>query len=835
MGGKRLFSVIGAALFGTTAAWFYIQPNWSALLTLIGALTAFAQAWRDSGEKPRDKVTPRFLIQVLAALSIGGGIVWLILNPGFEPAATVLASIFGFGGSFAATDEPITQEMIREAFLRISKTRPKLIQEIRRRWVDEALASALFQNIQVAVPARYTPAGGEPVPLGILESFDRAGGNLLALGGPGAGKSVQLYLLIRDLLARAESDEEQPIPILFRLSSWAQKRQSLEKWLVEEIPPFYNMSKALFQVWLSGSLFQFLLDGLDEVPAHLRDECVREINAFMASFPATKVVVSSRKTEYEETRSKLSLTGSFILEDLEAETIRDYLDGGGASTAVLRNLLANDPSLLGFVSAPLNLDVAVRTFENIADAELPQFETVEKRREFLFEKYIERMFALRQKRKPRVAVSKRQTLAWLGWLARRMKENNRVIFPVESIQPNWIKGFFSKILYHLSAMFAFNLSGFMSSVFISLAFTLPATLAFILLVTSFESFSSEAFSGISVQEYFVFFLFLASFNLIFGIFVGTIGSLVYGTKWEVKFPERIRFSLLQGGIAGIRGVVVSLVALTGTWISLNLFIPAARALTLYEYPMLLRIFAAFAAFLFIILGAILPAALAGGVYFSFQRRSIRWDFSTARQVVPIAMFTCLFAFVLVVLQGAYLESDNLPFSLFFSGETLSDNLLMGFFLGGILGGFNARDVDAAAKPGLKFGSSLRNSFGTFILVFALINVVSTILLLPTVAQVADLANTSYTEATNFAIHILMTQVFSSALSLLFSWFFAMNNGGAAVIQHIVLRMVLWIRGDIPRLYAKFLDDSCDLVILRRIGGSYEFFHPLLRDHIAGRY
>lgn len=160
---------------------------------------------------------------------------------------------------------------------------------------------------------------------------------------------------------------------------------------------------------------------------------------------------------------------------------------------------------------------------------------------------------------------------------------------------------------------------------------------------------------------------------------------------------------------------------------------------------------------------------------------------------------------------------------------------MGFFLGGILGGFNARDMDANAKTGRMFISSLRNSFFAFVLVFVLINIVSAMLLFDPIARVADLANTAYTEETNSAIYLLMTQVFSSAFSLLFSWFFAMNNGGAAVIQHLILRIILWVKGDIPWSYTKFLDDACDLVILRRIGGAYEFFHPLLRDYIAQKY
>lgn len=834
MRGKRFLSITGAALFGTTAAWLYIQPDWSALITLLGALMAFIEAWRGSHDKPGDKVTPRFLIQTLAALSIGGSIVWLIKQPGFEPAATVLAGIFGFGGSFAATDEPITQEMIREAFMRISKTRPKLINEIRRRWVDDALTNSLFQNTQIELPAKYNSLNGEAVPLGILDAYDRANGKLMVLGNPGSGKSVQLYVLIRDLLSRAQSDEDQPIPILFRLSSWAQKRQPLERWLVEEIPAFYNLSKGLFQVWLSGSLFQFLLDGLDEVPEKLRNECIREINAFIVKFPEVKMVVSSRKVEYEQTKDKLSFNGSFALENLKTETIRAYLENGGEATATLRNLLANDESLLEFVSVPLNLDLTLRTFENVTDAELPQFDAIEKRREFMFEKYIERMFSLREKSKTRVAATKKQTLFWLGWLAKRMKENNQALFPVESIQPNWVKGFFSKAMYYLGAMTAFNVSGFASSVFISLAFTLPISLVFMLMVTFSESFSSEAFSNISAQDYFIFFLFLASFNLIFGVLIGAIGSLVYGTKREVKFPERIKFNLFQGILEGIRGLLVSLIALIGAWMSLNIFVPMVRALNTFEFPAIFGLFFAFVSVLFIILGAILPAALISGLHFSYERRAIRWDFVKVRQSVPIAMFVCLFTILLIAIQGTYLEYQFLPLSIFYAKGLASNNLTMGFLLGGILGSFNARDMDVNAKIGRRFFSTVQNSFGAFILIFILINIISGLLLFGTVAESMGIQS-NYTEATNLAFHFLGTEIFSSALGLLFSWFFTMNNGGSAVIQHLILRLILWAKGDIPWAYSKFLDDACDIAILRKIGGAYEFFHPLMRDYITQKY
>lgn len=55
----------------------------------------------------------------------------------------------------------------------------------------------------------------------ITKAFDDAGGKLLILGTPGAGKTTLLLELARDLLGRAEQDEQQPMLVFFPLSSWA--------------------------------------------------------------------------------------------------------------------------------------------------------------------------------------------------------------------------------------------------------------------------------------------------------------------------------------------------------------------------------------------------------------------------------------------------------------------------------------------------------------------------------------------------------------------------------------------------------------------------------------
>ena len=56
--------------------------------------------------------------------------------------------------------------------------------------------------------------------------------------------------------------------------------------------------------------------------------------------------------------------------------------------------------------------------------------------------------------------------------------------------------------------------------------------------------------------------------------------------------------------------------------------------------------------------------------------------------------------------------------------------------------------------------------------------------------------------------------------------------GAAVIQHFVLRVVLWSSGAVPLRYARFLNFATERRLLQRVGGRYRFIHVLLRDHLG---
>ena len=60
----------------------------------------------------------------------------------------------------------------------------------------------------------------------------------------------------------------------------------------------------------------------------------------------------------------------------------------------------------------------------------------------------------------------------------------------------------------------------------------------------------------------------------------------------------------------------------------------------------------------------------------------------------------------------------------------------------------------------------------------------------------------------------------------------LNRGGSAVIKHYALRLILWLNGDTPLNFVKFLHQCSKLIFLKKVGGGYIFIHGMFRDYFA---
>jgi len=280
----------------------------------------------------------------------------------------------------------------------------------------------------------------ETLPQGrkVKDIFDEANRLLLILGEPGSGKTTTLLQLARDLIAEVDLAFTQPVPVILNLSTWTNKQQPLDEWLVDELNSKYRLPKKDGRSWLRDRRILPLLDGLDEVKAENRAACVEKINRLVIDYGLQGLVICSRIKDYMDLSVRLAFYRAIYLQPLTPEQIDEYLDRAGEKLASLRATLQGDEALKSMAQSPLILNIMSLAYQDtsaqvLSDAVL---NTDEARRRHLFDTYIARMFhrkvGVRQ-------YGDEQTKQHLSWLARNMQRHNQEVFLIESLQPSWLQ------------------------------------------------------------------------------------------------------------------------------------------------------------------------------------------------------------------------------------------------------------------------------------------------------------------------------------------------------------------------------------------------------------
>jgi NACHT domain len=285
------------------------------------------------------------------------------------------------------------------------------------------------------------------------------GRTLLILGEPGAGKTIALLKLVEDLIVRTAPDLRQQIPVVFNLSSWARKPQTIERWLVQELLEKYQVSKALGETWVKSEALILLLDGLDEVRADQRNACVQALNLFMQNCGTTEVVVCCRIQDYQVLKDRLTLRSAICIQPLTSQQIIDYLDRAGDQLSVLKTVLPQDELLQELATSPLMLSIMSLVYQDFTLEKLTLGGNAEDYQKRLFETYVDRMF---QRRGLTQLYSRKETLRWLVWMAQQMKDKAQTIFLVERLQFSWLPTGKEKVYYRLGSGFACGMTGILS-------------------------------------------------------------------------------------------------------------------------------------------------------------------------------------------------------------------------------------------------------------------------------------------------------------------------------------------------------------------------------------
>ncbi|MFD6608635.1 NACHT domain-containing protein [Micromonospora chalcea] len=151
------------------------------------------------------------------------------------------------------------------------------------------------------------------------------------LGDPGAGKSTFAAKLAYDVATSADDDRRSLVPFLVVLRDLSIALAHGDRSIVDHLlavcrAPYHVTAsiEAIEYVLLNGRAL-IILDGLDELAdVGLRARVVRLIEGFVAAYPATPVVVTSRRIGYLETPLPQSVFFTFVIAGFTPEKVKAY-------------------------------------------------------------------------------------------------------------------------------------------------------------------------------------------------------------------------------------------------------------------------------------------------------------------------------------------------------------------------------------------------------------------------------------------------------------------------------------------------------------------------------
>jgi len=669
-----------------------------------------------------------------------------------------------------------------------ARARRDLLGQVWRYWIGTELEAAVgkLPRIELALterpgavddPVRIQVTAGQPdrpLPgnVTIDTAYARAGEQLLVLGDPGAGKTTMLLDLARSLLEEAPAGA---MPVVFHLSSWAEARQPLTQWLVEELHRRYGVARRLSRRWIELEQVIPLLDGLDEVAQEHRAACVEAINAFHDEHGQLPLVVCCRTAPYETLRVRLRLRGAVAIRPLTGAQVERYLAeaGTGAGLDEVRALLREDGRLRDLLTTPLLLSMVARTYCGEHAAAPPLRGPLAERRQRVLTDYVDEMFS-RSRPAATPRYPKEQTVSWLAWLARAMRDHDESVFSLDWMQPSWLPTKAQQRLARLAPAFLMVLVGGLVGMVDMLASSV---------LLRARPYRIDVGGGIHLDP---------AHQIGAAVLAGAAAGVLAGLIAAVfTYERRIAPSSRLGW----------------SWTTFRRNLPTVLAAVLGAVLLSLLVDRVLSGLFTHLVYGVLLVTLFGALTGRMPSRY-------RRQVVIVL------GAALAVGAGAVMVAGESPSTLLFR---LGARLAVGLCLGLLFGPETplsetvpapGRGIEMSRRHGLAAGLV---SGGLAVLVFGVVDGASlTRMVGPSVGLTSGLVD-------GISIGVIV----GAGVSL--------RRGMGAYLRHTLLRELLARAGSAPRDYVGFLEHASNLILLRRRGGGYEFVHRLLLEHFADRH
>ena len=684
-----------------------------------------------------------------------------------------------------------------------------VLELVRSYWIDPALkADHEFAPIDIRLASRPEAvqdrlrrvASGSTQPEHALPSaatiksvYDDSAGHLLILGEPGAGKTRIVAELADELVELASSKSEQPLPVIFHLSTWA-AGQRLSDWLLAELANLYGV-REVGRDWIKYDRLILLLDGLDEVSADHRDACVEAINAFHAVHPLVPITVCCRSADYGSLNRKLHLRAAIVVKPLTEEELDAHLKRLG-----LREAARSDPQLRELLTTPLFLRSAAIAYRGQpAQAIVGEEPAMPGKR--VIADYVEAMFA---RQRPGVGMrwTQAQTTEGLSWLAREMKvheeKESGQVFRLECLQASWLRDSSHRSLLSLLVLSALVLASIGIAALIVVGAEL---LSIVMLSLGWENLPpmSGKVAGVFAvhiqlpRDFWPAFVYAASVGAMAGIALAWVGYNSETTNARrIMWPKITTVLGSFGVMLVITGVPLAAASAGLSWLvlphldaQLNRALPSANAL-------------------------LLP--IANSAVFGLTGLAL-WFLLTQR--LDGAMWKISWFFVSgLVIGSRYAASGQVQDAVIGAIELA---VLIAVAIG-LISGFWTETVESRL-PGDGIRVLIRNTL-----------VVGSVTLL-VAAPLAGLYGGIY--LLNGRHSGFFNGLYAAVLlGAVVTFLAAADQGAIQWLRHQILRRLLVSEGSIPPDFVRFLDHAVSLILLRRRGGEYQFVHSYVLEYFA---
>ncbi len=287
-------------------------------------------------------------------------------------------------------------------------------------WAGAFDSHARYDPARVDAPAAAQPLTGDFD--SVADSFSQKPRyRRVVLGEPGAGKTVLVTELQRQLVEASRPDD--PLPVIVPVAAWQPDTQSLLDWLAEQLAADYGwLSVTHARALVARGMVLPILDGLDEMPGWLRPIAIARINKHHVYRP---LVITSREHEYlvavrQNRGTPVRGSVAVVVQPLRLEATQAYLDptGSGPWASVLDEMNPSD-ALARVLTNPLMLSLARVEYEGQSPDNLILISNQESIERLLLDEFVPTMYegdsgppTARQFR-----WTAQQARCWLGHLA----------------------------------------------------------------------------------------------------------------------------------------------------------------------------------------------------------------------------------------------------------------------------------------------------------------------------------------------------------------------------------------------------------------------------------